>query len=91
MTTSTTSSVRGVRIHNPLNIRIASNAWKGKVTPSRDKAFETFKAPEWGFRAGAILLRNYQQRHELHTLTEIIHRFAQLRTLCCGSRGRRYG
>ncbi|EGQ8922587.1 structural protein, partial [Vibrio parahaemolyticus] len=39
-------------------------------------AFETFKAPEWGFRAGAILLRNYQQRHELHTLTEIIHRFA---------------
>ncbi|EGR3201648.1 structural protein, partial [Vibrio parahaemolyticus] len=45
MTTSTTSSVRGVRIHNPLNIRIAGNAWKGKVTPSRDKAFETFKAP----------------------------------------------
>ncbi|MDF5507475.1 structural protein, partial [Vibrio parahaemolyticus] len=76
MTTSTTSSVRGIRIHNPLNIRIAGNAWKGKVTPSRDKAFETFKAPEWGFRAGAILLRNYQLRHELHTLTEIIHRFA---------------
>ncbi|TOL78875.1 structural protein, partial [Vibrio parahaemolyticus] len=36
MTTSTTSSVRGIRIHNPLNIRIAGNAWKGKVTPSRD-------------------------------------------------------
>lgn len=62
-TMTTTSSVRGVRINNPLNIRIAGNAWKGKVTPSRDKAFETFKAPEWGFRAGAILLRNYQQRH----------------------------
>ncbi|ENE8724325.1 structural protein [Vibrio alginolyticus] len=76
MTTSTTSSVRGIRINNPLNIRIAPNAWQGKVTPSRDKVFETFQAPEWGFRAGAILLRNYQRRHELHTLTEIIHRFA---------------
>ncbi|MFZ3510532.1 MULTISPECIES: hypothetical protein [Vibrio] len=75
-TMTTTSSVRGIRINNPLNIRIAGNPWKGKVTPSRDNAFETFKAPEWGFRAGAILLRNYQQRHELFTLSEIIHRFA---------------
>ena len=59
LTMTTTSSVRGIRINNPLNIRIAGNPWKGKVTPSRDNAFETFKAPEWGFRAGAILLRNY--------------------------------
>ncbi len=73
---TTTSSVRGVRINNPLNIRIAANAWQGKVTPSRDNAFETFRAPEWGFRAGAILLRNYQLRHELFTLNEIINRFA---------------
>lgn len=29
MTTSTTSSVRGIRINNPLNIRIAPNAWQG--------------------------------------------------------------
>ncbi|CAE6902310.1 hypothetical protein ACOMICROBIO_EPCKBFOG_01473 [Vibrio sp. B1FLJ16] len=73
---TTTSSVRGIRINNPLNIRIAANAWQGKVTPSRDSAFETFRAPEWGFRAGAILLRNYQLRHELYTLSEIIDRFA---------------
>ncbi|MCA0937563.1 structural protein [Vibrio alginolyticus] len=73
---TTTSSVRGVRINNPLNIRIAANAWQGKVTPSRDNAFETFRAPEWGFRAGAVLLRNYQLRHELFTLNEIINRFA---------------
>ncbi|EGR1699938.1 structural protein [Vibrio parahaemolyticus] len=74
--TTPTSSVRGIRINNPLNIRIASNPWKGKVSPSRDTDFETFRAPEWGFRAGAILLRNYQLRHELYTLSEIINRFA---------------
>ena len=70
------SSVRGIRNNNPLNIRIGNNAWKGKVTPSRDNAFETFQSPEWGFRAGAVLLRNYQRRYELQTLSEIIHRFA---------------
>ncbi len=73
-TMTTKSSVRGIRINNPLNIRIAANAWQGKITPSRDSTFETFKAPQWGFRAGAILLRNYQLRHEHHGSGTPLHK-----------------
>ncbi|MCG9628568.1 structural protein [Vibrio mediterranei] len=67
---------RGVRINNPLNIRISGNAWTGKVTPSRDKAFETFSDPKYGFRAAAKLIRNYQNLYGLNTLSGIIHRWA---------------
>lgn len=69
---------RGVRANNPLNIESnPANNWQGKVTPSVDSRFETFRAPEYGFRAGAILLRNtYQGRYGLETIREIIHKFA---------------
>ncbi|WP_159739257.1 structural protein [Vibrio atypicus] len=69
---------RGVRANNPLNIESnANNNWVGKVSPSVDKRFETFQAPEYGFRAGAILLRNtYQGRYGLESIRELIHKFA---------------
>ncbi len=68
---------RGVRANNPLNIEIsAANNWRGKVTPSVDKRFETFEDSKYGFRAGAVLLRNYQTRNGLYTLSGIINRFA---------------
>lgn len=68
---------RGVRANNPLNIEIsAANNWRGKVTPSIDKRFETFEDSKYGFRAGAVLLRNYQTRNGLYTLSGIINRFA---------------
>nr|WP_237733180.1 structural protein [Vibrio fluvialis] len=72
------SKPRGVRANNPLNIESnPANNWLGKVTPSVDSRFETFRAPEYGFRAGAILLRNtYQGRYGLETVREIIHKFA---------------
>lgn len=68
------SNVRGIRNNNPLNIR-HGNDWQGEA-PSRDSAFETFKHHKFGFRAGAILLRNYQSKHGLYTLNGIIGRFA---------------
>ncbi|WP_238129935.1 structural protein [Vibrio cincinnatiensis] len=68
---------RGVRANNPLNIEISSaNNWRGKVTPSIDKRFETFSDSKYGFRAGAVLLRNYQTRNGLYELSGIINRFA---------------
>ncbi|EGQ8484468.1 structural protein [Vibrio parahaemolyticus] len=67
---------RGIRINNPLNIRISGNAWTGKVTPSKDKAFETFSDSKYGFRAAAKLIRNYQNLYGLNTLSGIIHRWA---------------
>ncbi len=69
---------RGVLANNPLNVESnANNNWVGKVTPSIDRRFETFKAPEYGFRAGAILLRDtYQGKYGLETVSELIHKFA---------------
>lgn len=68
---------RGVRANNPLNIEISSaNNWRGKITPSIDKRFETFSASKYGFRAGAVTLRNYQKIHGLYMLNAIIGRFA---------------
>ncbi|WP_238132274.1 structural protein [Vibrio cincinnatiensis] len=68
---------RGVRANNPLNIEISSaNNWRGKVTPSIDKRFETFSDSKYGFRAGAVTLRNYQSLYGLYTLNEILNRFA---------------
>ncbi|AQM20513.1 structural protein [Vibrio anguillarum] len=73
-----TTEPRGVLANNPLNIESnVNNNWIGKVTPSVDKRFETFRAPEYGFRAGAILLRDtYQKRYGLETISELIHKFA---------------
>ncbi|WP_252037995.1 structural protein [Vibrio sp. SCSIO 43133] len=67
---------RGIRNNNPLNIRISNNAWVGKVTPSQDKAFETFSNPKYGFRAATRLIRNYQNLYGLNTLSGIIRRWA---------------
>lgn len=51
---------RGYRNNNPLNIRKnAANAWKGKVIPGDDPAFEQFVSMAYGYRAGLKLLRNY--------------------------------
>lgn len=38
---------RGIRNNNPMNLRISSNAWRGKI-PGTDKSFETFIDPEHG-------------------------------------------
>jgi len=69
---------RGVRNNNPLNIRESKGdktQWKGEAVFDTDKAFEEFKNPVYGFRAGARVLRSYQ-RQGINTLTGIIHRFA---------------
>ncbi|EGA69574.1 putative phage structural protein [Vibrio sinaloensis DSM 21326] len=71
----TKQTVRGIRNNNPLNIR-KGNDWQGESSFSRDAEFETYKHHKYGFRAGAILLRNYQRLYHLDTLTELIGRFA---------------
>lgn len=69
---------RGVRNNNPLNIRESkgdSTQWKGEALLDTDKAFEEFKNPAFGFRAGARVLRSYA-RQGFQTLSEMINRFA---------------
>ena len=78
--------MRGIRNHNPGNIDFSpENSWLGLDTdkPS-DGRFCRFKSPEWGIRAMARILRNYQKRDGqagvggpgIDTVQEIIHRWA---------------
>jgi len=68
---------RGIRNNNPGNIRWGDE-WKGLVPEAQrtDKSFCQFKAPEFGIRAMIIILRNYQRKHGLKTITGIIKRWA---------------
>lgn len=68
---------RGIRNNNPGNIRWGDE-WKGLVPEAQrtDKSFCQFKAPEFGIRAMIIILRNYQIKYGLKTITGIIKRWA---------------
>lgn len=74
---NTPDAPRGIRNNNPGNIRWGDD-WQGLVAKSRrtDKAFCQFTAPEFGIRAMIIILRNYQRRRGLNTITGIINRWA---------------
>ena len=69
------AATRGERNNNPGNIRISAAPWQGKVS-GVDSAFETFADPQAGIRALAVLLRNYQSKHGLRSVREIITRYA---------------
>lgn len=68
---------RGIRNNNPGNLRITSNAWKGKLPPelNTDGAFEQFSSPELGIRALYIDLRSKINRG-LNTITKIMSVYA---------------
>jgi hypothetical protein len=73
---------RSVRNSNPGNLR-KGEPWQGlmpadQMTPEQraETSFAVFKEPKWGFRALAILLRNYHTMYGLSTVRQIINRFA---------------
>lgn len=68
---------RGIRNNNPGNIRW-KHTWKGlKVGGEElDKDFCVFIAPEFGIRAMAKILRNYNDIYKISTVAGIIHRWA---------------
>ncbi len=53
---------RGIRNNNPGNIRRGSSRWAGMSPVQTDDAFVQFETPEYGIRAMAVLLRNYQSQ-----------------------------
>lgn len=69
--------VRGYRNNNPLNLRISSNAWKGKipVEQNTDKAFEQFVSMPYGFRANMINMRT-QVKKGNNTIEKLIRVWA---------------
>ena len=53
----------GLRQHNPGNIRLsAKNKWQEALPPQPGDEFVRFKAPQWGIRAIAKIIINYDKR-----------------------------
>ena len=68
---------RGIRNHNPLNIRRSKDQWKGLADAQTDRAFCQFKSLEYGWRAAFYLLtRTYYHKYRLYTIRGIINRWA---------------
>ena len=68
---------RGIRNHNPLNVRRSKDQWKGMAEVQTDRAFVQFKSLEWGWRAAFYLLtRTYYHKYRLYTIRAIVTRWA---------------
>jgi hypothetical protein len=70
---------RGIRNNNPGNIDYnKTNQWQGQLPfdPAVESRFARFDTPENGIRALGKLLRTYQARYALYTVSDIIQRWA---------------
>lgn len=81
--TLTAALPRGIRNNNPGNIKRSATRWEGLASfdemvdfQRREQVFCVFKAPEWGLRAMARILSNYQRIHQLSTVAGMINRWA---------------
>lgn len=77
--TGDSSTPRGIRNNNPMNIRENKHSdfdWVGEHDKDIDKAFEEFISPEHGIRAGVRILNTYQRKYGLNTISGIIERWA---------------
>lgn len=66
---------RGLRNNNPGNIR-HGEPWVGMAETQDDPSFVTFATPEYGIRAMARVLTNYQQKYGINTVRQLISRWA---------------
>lgn len=67
---------RGIRNHNPGNLRRSADRWQGLAPVQADPDFFQFTAPEWGYRALLRTLQTYRRKHGLKTIAELINRWA---------------
>ena len=67
---------RGIRNHNPGNIRKSRERWQGLAPTQTDPAFFQFISAVFGIRALAKVLKTYQKKHGLRTVRQIIGRWA---------------
>lgn len=66
---------RGLRNNNPGNIKeTRPDYWEGQA--GSDGTFAIFAAPEFGIRAMARVLLNYQRLHGINSVAGIIQRWA---------------
>ncbi|WP_430248396.1 structural protein [Providencia sp. PAZ2] len=74
-----TKQTRGIRNNNPGNIDYnKANNWKGQLphNPSVESRFCRFESPDYGIRALIALLRTYQRKYGLSTVSGLINRWA---------------
>lgn len=67
---------RGYVNKNPGNIRLSHDDWQGLATTQTDPAFFQFVSMDYGVRAMARILRNYQNKSKINTIRKIIRRWA---------------
>ena len=67
---------RGLRNNNPGNIRRSNERFVGEIRPSADPAFKQFRSMAYGYRALMRVLKTYYNKHGLHTIREMIDRWA---------------
>ncbi len=56
---------RGLRNHNPLNIRKSGDKWQGVAPQQADKAFVTFVSNAYGYRAAFKCIRTHMKRGKM--------------------------
>jgi len=74
-------TARGIRNHNPGNIRKTVVNWRGMSTIQDDPDFIMFISAAWGIRAIAVVLQTYAKRKSsngtlIDTIKEVIERWA---------------
>lgn len=69
-------TTRGIRNNNPANIRRSADKWVGLSSVQADKAFFQFTNMTYGIRALIVTLHTYVYKYDLHTIDQIIKRFA---------------
>ena len=67
---------RNWRNCNPLNVRRTNTQWQGLKEVQNDKSFHVFKSMKWGWRAAFKTLNTYYTARGLHTVGQIIARWA---------------
>ncbi len=67
---------RGIRNHNPGNLRRTSDDWLGLAPEQPDRDFFTFMNPSYGIRAMVRVLLKYQSKHKLKSVRQIINKWA---------------
>ena len=67
---------RGIRNHNPGNLRKSNDPWQGLAPDQTDPDFLQFESSKWGIRALARTLIAYQDRIGLRSIKSIIYRWA---------------
>jgi len=65
---------RGLRNNNPLNIRKSDQLWLGQT--GNDGTFCIFLTKAYGYRAAFRILKTYNTKYHIYSVSEIIGRWA---------------